>query len=127
MKTNQVWSRHKQALSLEKSEIRTGQEELHIPHTKVIRSVSLARDTPSAQKRCNCISTDEHSHTTVFGCSPPLNPQTKAKVLELIASGVTKPRKIMAQLESHRLPRISKVQLNNLKTRLNAKTTDLDH
>jgi len=89
-------------------------------HPKCAKRMQLLLD-PSSQDVFASVSIDEHSHTIAFGRSPPLNPQTKAKVLELIASGVTKPRKILAQLELHKLPRISRIQLNNLKTRLNAK------
>ena len=77
---------------------------------------------PNSQDVLVSVSTDEHSHIAM-GRLPALNPQSRAKVLELLESGVTKPRKILVQLESNGLPRISKVQINNLKSRIHLKAS----
>ena len=59
--------------------------------------------------------------TLVSKRCPQLNPASKAKVLELLDVGVTKPRLILRQLEFLNLPIISRVQINNLKQRLHTK------
>ena len=91
-------------------------------HPKCPKRMQLLLD-PKSEDVLASVSTDDHSHNILpTGRSPFLNPETRAKVLELIESGVTKPKKILTQLELFGLPRISKIQLNNLKRRNNFKT-----
>ena len=75
---------------------------------------------PGSQDVHISISVDLHSHNSSVRC-PQLNPATKAKVLELLEAGVTKPRKILRQLEALSLPIINRIQINNLKQRLHTK------
>lgn len=69
------------------------------------------------------VSTDDHHHDTF--CKQRLNPLSKQKVLDLIGSGVVQPRKLLKELEKHKLPLLTINQINNLKARLKNKVNNL--
>ena len=77
---------------------------------------------PESQDVHVSVSMDEHSHLSLCR-RPQLNAQSRARVLELVASGVTKPRRILKILEEAKLPILSRVQINNLKQRILKKTS----
>ena len=77
---------------------------------------------PESQDVHAHVSLDEHKHVSL-GSRPQLNPESKAKVLELLANGVTKPQRILKILEEQNLPRLNRIQINNLKQRRLKKTS----
>ncbi len=77
---------------------------------------------PASQEVHVSVSSDEHSHG-LFSRRTRLNPESRDKVLELLANGVSKPRRILKLLEEANLPCLSRIQINNLKQRLLHKTT----
>lgn len=85
----------------------------------VIKGTRLVlEDTPNVSANLTDI-----NEVSISKRCPQLNTETKAKVLELLDVGVTKPRLILRQLEFCNLPIISRVQINNLKQRLHTKTS----
>ncbi len=77
---------------------------------------------PTSQEVHASVSLDEHSHARL-GRRPQLDPRSKAKVLELLDNGMTKPKNILSVLEEQQLPPLTRVQINNLKQRLFKKTS----
>ncbi len=75
---------------------------------------------PASQDVHVSVSSDEHSHI-LGSTSKQLNPLSRDKVFELLAAGVTKPRKILKQLQLHNFPMLTRTQINNLKQRTNKK------
>jgi hypothetical protein len=72
---------------------------------------------PESQDVHAHVSLDEHQHESL-GNRPRLDPESKAKVLDLLANGVTKPQRILKILEEQQLPRLNRIQINNLKQRV---------
>ena len=72
---------------------------------------------PASQDVHVSVSLDAHSHSN--NLYKGLNPSTRAKVIELLESGVTKPAKIIKNIEHLNLPAISRLQIANLKARVN--------
>ena len=66
------------------------------------------------------LSTNEHEHPVTSGTSK-LNRESKERVLELLELGVSQPRKLLRELEKGGLPKLTKVQINNLKSRTSLK------
>ena len=86
-------------------------------HPKCNKRMLMVLD-PASQDVHVSISSDAHSHINNF-FSKGLNALTKAKVIELLDSGVTKPAKIIKNIENLNLPHISRLQIANLKARIN--------
>ena len=68
---------------------------------------------PESQDVLASVSADEHQHTS-FSSRTRLNPESKAKVIEWLSNGVTKPSRLLKLLEEHKLPQITRMQINNL-------------
>ena len=75
---------------------------------------------PSGHDVIVSVSIDGHNHA-YRSRKPKLDDLSKAKIIEWLSNGVTRPNKILQLLEIHNLPKITKFQINNLKSRLNHK------
>ncbi len=60
---------------------------------------------PGSQDVHVSVSLDEHCHVSL-SCRPQLNPESKAKVIELLANGVTNHRRILRILEENKFPKL---------------------
>ena len=77
---------------------------------------------PESQDVNIYVSADEHNHSAIIS-GVKLDPRSRAKVLELLDVGVTKPRRILKELSKCNLPMLTKPQINNLKRRVQLKAS----
>lgn len=90
-------------------------------YPKCPKRMQMLLDTESQDVHIH-LSSDSHDHTsTTSRSNPQLNPQSRSKVLELIAVGVHQPRKLIKQLEINNLPILTRNQISNLKARTSKK------